>query len=92
VRDIGTANQDNRGVAITDNAYLLRNEFGAVLLSIDRRGRSERLGVVNLESGDVALLDALDLASFCLADDEQRAEWLRVGVYRTGRGAGGPPT
>jgi len=61
---------------------VLANEFAAVRLSVDRRGHAPRLLVEDLETGRSVLLEPLELASFCAADDADRDAWLRVGAYR----------
>jgi hypothetical protein len=38
------------------------------------------------ETGDDILLSAIELASLCLATSEDRAGWLKVGLYRTDPG------
>ncbi|WP_407685937.1 hypothetical protein [Mycobacterium sp. HUMS_1102779] len=64
---------------------VLINEFAAVRLWLDRSGNGPRLLVEDLESGDEAFLDPLELSSFTLAMPEDREEWLRVGHYRVKR-------
>jgi hypothetical protein len=61
---------------------VLTNEFASVRVSLDTSANGPRLLVQDVESGDRIYLDPLELASFCLATDEDRAEWLRVGNYR----------
>ena len=58
------------------------SEFAAVRVSVDTSGRGQRLRVEDLETGETVLLDAIELASFCHATDEQRGDWLRTGHYR----------
>ncbi|MEE2059167.1 hypothetical protein [Rhodococcus artemisiae] len=73
----------------------LVNEFAAVGVSLDTSGNGPRLLVEDLESGDHIFLTPLELASLCLATDEDREDWIRVGNYREsrdpsfGRGPGG---
>ncbi|MGD9701279.1 MAG: hypothetical protein AB7Q42_12335 [Acidimicrobiia bacterium] len=57
------------------------SEFGWVRVSLDTSGLGPRLKVEDLESDDVVLLDAIELASMCHATEEQRKEWLRTGPY-----------
>jgi hypothetical protein len=54
-----------------------------VTVSLDNAGHSPRLHVRDNETGDDILLSAIELASLCLATGEDRAGWLRVGLYRT---------
>jgi hypothetical protein len=63
----------------------LANEFAAVRVSLDRTGNGPRLLVEDVESGGSVWLTPLELASFCLATDRDRADWLRVGDYRDER-------
>ncbi|MFD6064475.1 hypothetical protein [Rhodococcus wratislaviensis] len=73
----------------------LVNEFAAVAVSLDISGNGPRLLVEDLESGEHIFLTPLELASLCLASDEDREDWIRVGNYRDsrdpsfGRGPGG---
>ena len=60
----------------------LVNEFAAVAVSLDTSGNGPRLLVEDLESGDRIFLTPLELASLCLATDEDREDWIRVGDYR----------
>lgn len=57
------------------------SEFAAVRVTLDLNGRGPRLKVEDLESGAVTFLDPLELASFCLATEQQRKDWLEVGPY-----------
>ncbi|MGD0698982.1 MAG: hypothetical protein ABSA02_03760 [Trebonia sp.] len=57
-------------------------------VSLDSAGHSPRLHVRDNESGDDILLSAIELASLCLATSEDRAGWLRVGLYRDQGDAG----
>ena len=59
----------------------LANEFAAVRITLDRQARGARLEVLDLESGDRVYLDAVQLASLCRADEDQRRAWLRTGEY-----------
>lgn len=63
-------------------SFEIASEFAAVRVSLDTSGRGPRLLVEDLESGDNALIDALELASFCRATQEQRRDWLRTGPYQ----------
>jgi hypothetical protein len=67
---------------IWDSGTVLSNEFAAVRVSVDRRGHSPRLLVEDLTTGNCVLLEPLEMASFCLALDEDRDRWLLVGDYR----------
>jgi hypothetical protein len=62
----------------------LRNEFASVRVSVDHRGNGPRLLVEDLETGAHILLSPIELASLCLATDDDRTGWLRVGPYRRG--------
>jgi hypothetical protein len=61
---------------------MVDNEFASVTVSLDTAGHSPRLHVRDNETGDEILLSAIELASLCLATAEDRAGWLRVGLYR----------
>ena len=63
---------------------VVENEFASVTVSLDRAGHSPRLHVRDNETGDDILLSAIELASLCLATSDDRAGWLKVGLYRTG--------
>lgn len=63
----------------------LVNEFAAVAVSLDVSGNGPRLLVEDLESEDRIFLTPLELASLCLATDEDREDWIRVGNYRDSR-------
>ncbi|MFF4767320.1 hypothetical protein ACFY1V_12480 [Streptomyces sp. NPDC001255] len=63
----------------------LANEFAVVSLTLDTTGNGPRLLVEDLESGTQVFLSPLELASFTLATDQDRADWLRVGAYRDER-------
>ena len=77
-------------LAGTDRVRLavIENEFASVTISLDTTGHSPRLHVQDNETGDGVLLSAIELASLCLATGEDRAGWLRVGLYRTDDRAG----
>ncbi|HXL60839.1 MAG TPA: hypothetical protein VN959_09240 [Mycobacterium sp.] len=77
--DASNGNPKRRELAI------LINEFAAVRLWLDRTGNGPRLLVEDLESGDEAFLDPLELSSFTVATPEDREDWLRVGNYRVER-------
>jgi hypothetical protein len=62
---------------------VVESEFASVTVSLDRAGHSPRLHVRDNETGDDILLSAIELASLCLATSEDRAGWLKVGLYRT---------
>jgi hypothetical protein len=62
---------------------VVANEFASVTVSLDTAGHSPRLHVQDNESGDDILLSAIELASLCLATSEDRAGWLKVGLYRS---------
>lgn len=62
---------------------VLTNEFASVRLSVDLCGHTPRLRVEDLETGDAIYLDPLELASFCKVTEPDRADWLRVGQYRS---------
>jgi hypothetical protein len=76
---------------------VVENEFASVTVSLDTAGHSPRLHVRDNETGDDILLSAIELASLCLATSEDRAGWLKVGLYRTDgepgahRAEAGPP-
>jgi hypothetical protein len=62
---------------------VVENEFASVTVSLDTAGHSPRLHVRDNETGDDILLSAIELASLCLATSDDRAGWLKVGLYRT---------
>ncbi len=62
---------------------VVENEFASVTVSLDTAGHSPRLHVRDNETGEDVLLSAIELASLCLATTEDRAGWLKVGLYRT---------
>jgi hypothetical protein len=64
---------------------VVENEFASVTVSLDTAGHNPRLHVRDNETGDDILLSAIELASLCLATSEDRAGWLKVGLYRTDR-------
>ncbi|MCW2528459.1 MAG: hypothetical protein JWM76_3319 [Pseudonocardiales bacterium] len=64
------------------DATVVANEFAAVSVAIVQQGRGVRLHLRDLESGASVLLDPLDLRSFCLANEAEQQEWLRLGPYR----------
>jgi hypothetical protein len=70
---------------------VVENEFASVTVSLDSVGHSPRLHVRDNETGDDILLSAIELASLCLATSEDRAGWLKVGLYRTDGGLGAGP-
>ncbi|MFF1732170.1 hypothetical protein [Streptomyces sp. NPDC058247] len=63
----------------------LVNEFAAVRIALDTVGNGPRLLIEDLETGARTFLSPLELASLCLATDQDRADWLRVGAYREER-------
>jgi uncharacterized membrane protein YgcG len=67
---------------------VVENEFASVTVSLDTAGHSPRLHVRDNETGDDILLSAIELASLCLATSDDRAGWLKVGLYRD-QGDGG---
>jgi hypothetical protein len=71
------------GTAERARLAVVQNEFASVTVSLDTAGHSPRLHVQDNETGDDILLSAIELASLCLATSEDRAGWLRVGLYRT---------
>ncbi|HEX3956151.1 MAG TPA: hypothetical protein VHZ03_05910 [Trebonia sp.] len=62
---------------------VIENEFASVTVSLDSAGHSPRLHLRDNETGDEILLSAIELASLCLATSEDRAGWLKVGLYRS---------
>jgi hypothetical protein len=70
---------------------VVENEFAAVTISLDTAGHSPRLHVRDNETGADILLSAIELASLCLATSEDRAGWLKVGLYRTDGEPGAHP-
>ena len=65
---------------------VVESEFASVTISLDTAGHSPRLHVRDNETGDDILLSAIELASLCLATSEDRAGWLKVGLYRADPG------
>jgi hypothetical protein len=61
---------------------VVQNEFAAVTVSLDTAGHNPRLYLRDNETGEDILLSAIELASLCLATSEDRAGWLKVGLYR----------
>jgi hypothetical protein len=61
------------------------SEFASVTVALDTAGHDPRLLVRDNETGDEIRLTAIELASLCVATPEDRAGWLRVGVYRPER-------
>ena len=80
------AGRPSGGRSGADRARLavVENEFASVTVSLDTAGHSPRLHVRDNETGEDILLSAIELASLCLATAEDRAGWLKVGLYRTG--------
>lgn len=70
---------------------VVENEFASVTVSLDTAGHSPRLHVRDNETGDDILLSAIELASLCLATSDDRAGWLKVGLYRTDGEPGAHP-
>jgi hypothetical protein len=77
VHAVSRAHRDRVRLAVVEN------EFASVTVSLDTAGHSPRLHVRDNETGDDVLLSAIELASLCLATSEDRAGWLKVGLYRT---------
>jgi hypothetical protein len=77
--------RDSQGGAGRVRLAVVQNEFASVTLSLDTAGHSPRLHVRDNETGDDIVLSAIELASLCLATSEDRAGWLKVGLYRTDR-------
>ena len=65
---------------------VVESEFASVTISLDTAGHSPRLHVRDNETGHDILLSAIELASLCLATSEDRAGWLKVGLYRADPG------
>jgi hypothetical protein len=84
--DHSGSTQDGAGRA---ELTVVENEFASVTVSLDTAGHSPRLHVRDNETGDEILLSAIELASLCLATSEDRAGWLKVGLYRTDLAGGG---
>jgi hypothetical protein len=75
--------RDSQDRADRVSLAVVQNEFASVTVSLDTAGHSPRLHVRDNETGDDILLSAIELASLCLATSEDRAGWLKVGLYRT---------
>ncbi len=70
----------------------VRNEFAAVLVSLDHGANAPRLRVQDLESGAVALLDAFVLRSLCLLASRVLTDVCRATVPGDPEApAAGPP-
>ncbi|MCU1615614.1 MAG: hypothetical protein JWO98_3154 [Frankiales bacterium] len=61
---------------------VVANEFAAVVVEVVAQGHGQRLRLRDLDSGACVTLDALDLRTFCLADEDEQQAWLRIGEYR----------
>jgi hypothetical protein len=61
---------------------VIASEFAAVRVTVDRLANGPRLLVEDLDTGVSIYLEPLELASFCLATEEDRLQWLNVGAYR----------
>ncbi len=70
---------------LDEDGVVLRSEFAAVRVSVDRRANGPRLLVEDLEDGARVHLDPLELASLSHARDDERVSWLLVGPYRDER-------
>lgn len=68
------------------DSAVVANEFAAVAVEVIRQGHGQRLRLRDLDSGASVTLDALDLRTFCLADEEEQRAWLRIGEYREASG------
>ena len=79
----GNSPSGSQGGADRVRLAVVENEFASVTVSLDTAGHSPRLHVRDNETGDDILLSAIELASLCLATGEDRAGWLKVGLYRT---------
>ena len=62
---------------------VVANEFAAVRVRLDTTANGPRLRVEDLDGGATTFLEPLELASFCLATDEDRQRWLAVGAYQS---------
>ena len=71
--------------AVRRELATLASEFAAVRVSLDTTGNGPRLLVEDLETGDDILLSPLELACLCLATEDDRLQWMRVGPYRDER-------
>jgi hypothetical protein len=79
---VHAVSQPHRSGADRVRLTVVENEFASVTVSLDTAGHSPRLYVRDNETGDDILLSAIELASLCLATSEDRAGWLKVGLYR----------
>jgi len=61
---------------------ILRNEFAAVALTVSAEGNRQRLRIEDLESGRVALFDALELQCLIWADAPLLDELMRPSARR----------
>jgi hypothetical protein len=66
------------------DATVVANEFAAVVVEVVRQGHGQRLRLRDLDSGACVTLDALDLRTFCLTDEVEQRDWLRIAEYREG--------
>jgi hypothetical protein len=80
---VHAVSQPQRGGADRGRLAVIESEFASVTVSLDTAGHSPRLHLRDNETGDDILLSAIELASLCLATSEDRAGWLKVGLYRT---------
>ena len=58
------------------DGVLLRNEFGVVWLGVDRRGRTPRLRITDMDSRLEHLFDPLELALLAGAGPEALRCWM----------------
>lgn len=66
-----------------DEPQVIVNEFAAVEVSIDHSANTPRLRLLDQESGQIAYVDALELAGWCRTDPDRRAELIvQVEPYR----------
>ncbi|WP_114591294.1 hypothetical protein [Euzebya pacifica] len=61
---------------------VVASEFAAVRVRLDTTANGPRLRVEDLDGDAVTYLEALELASLCLASDSDRRRWLAVGAYQ----------
>jgi hypothetical protein len=87
----GATPRDSQYGADRVRLAVVENEFASVTVSLDTAGHSPRLHVRDNETGDDILLSAIELASLCLATGDDRAGWLKVGLYRTDGEPGAHP-
>jgi hypothetical protein len=80
---VHAVSQPQRSGADRGRLTVIESEFASVTVSLDTAGHSPRLHLRDNETGDDILLSAIELASLCLATSEDRAGWLKVGLYRT---------